>query len=169
MYPMMGKDGKTFFPPYMTPGEKEKLKDKTDEDPEYLFCACRKMTKENSYPELLEKFRELAKSAKDSASLLQIAKDYLHKNPDSKFLLTDDRCQKKFGAIIYKPAQGYKEYRRVLKYFAAESLMEYVLKNNRESLCQTDFSEIEKIPLYNDEQVKRFYCNAGKPGGFCAK
>lgn len=109
---------------------------------------CRKMTKENSYPELLEKFRELAKSAKDSASLLQIAKDYLHQNPDSKFLLTDDRCQKKFGAIIYKPAQGYKEYRRVLKYFAAESLMEYVLKNNRESLCQTDFSEIEKIPLY---------------------
>ena len=49
---------------------------------------------------------------------------------------------------MYKPAQGYKDFRRVLKYFAAESLMEYVLKNNRESLCQTDFSEIEKIPLY---------------------
>lgn len=109
---------------------------------------CRKMTKENPNPELLEKFRDMAKSAKDSGTLLQIAKDYLHQNPDSKFLLVDDRCQKKYGAVIYKPAQGYREYRRVLKYFAAEILMEYVLKNNRESLCKEDFAEIEKIPLY---------------------
>lgn len=109
---------------------------------------CRKMTKENPNPELLEKFRDMAKSAKDSGTLLQIAKDYLHQNPDSKFLLVDDRCQKKYGAVIYKPAQGYREYRRVLKYFAAETLMEYVLKNNRESLCKEDFAEIEKIPLY---------------------
>ena len=28
---------------------------------------------------------------------------------------------------------------------------------------------IEKIPLYNDEQLKRFFCNAGKTGGFCVK
>ena len=28
---------------------------------------------------------------------------------------------------------------------------------------------IEKIPLYNDEQLKRFFCNAGKNGGFCVK
>lgn len=109
---------------------------------------CRKMTKENPSPELLEKFRDMAKSAKNSGTLLQIAKDYLHQNPDSKFLLVDDRCQKKYGAVIYKPAQGYREYRRVLKYFAAETLMEYVLKNNRESLCKEDFAEIEKIPLY---------------------
>lgn len=109
---------------------------------------CRKMTKENPNPELLEKFRDMAKSAKDNGTLLQIAKDYLHQNPDSKFLLVDDRCQKKYGAVVYKPAQGYREYRRVLKYFAAETLMEYVLKNNRESLCKEDFAEIEKIPLY---------------------
>lgn len=111
---------------------------------------CRKMTKENPNPELLEKFRDMAKSAKNSGTLLQIAKDYLHQNPDSKFLLVDDRCQKKYGAVIYKPAQGYREYRRVLKYFAAETLMEYVLKNNRESLCKEDFAEIEKIPLYTN-------------------
>lgn len=57
MYPMMGKDGKTFFPPYMTPGEKEKMKEKTDEDPEYLFCACRKMTKEKLYYRLSSDLR----------------------------------------------------------------------------------------------------------------
>ena len=28
---------------------------------------------------------------------------------------------------------------------------------------------IEKIPLYNDEQLERFFCNAGKTGGFCVK
>lgn len=28
---------------------------------------------------------------------------------------------------------------------------------------------IEKIPLYNDEQLERFFCNAGKNGGFCVK
>ena len=28
---------------------------------------------------------------------------------------------------------------------------------------------IEKIPLYNDEQLEHFFCNAGKPGGFCVK
>lgn len=28
---------------------------------------------------------------------------------------------------------------------------------------------IEKIALYNDEQLERFFCNAGKNGGFCVK
>ena len=38
-------------------------------------------------------------------------------------------------------------------------------------LAESKYSgwSIEKIPLYNDEQLERFYCNAGKPGGFCVK
>ena len=27
----------------------------------------------------------------------------------------------------------------------------------------------EKIPLYRENQLEEFYCNAGKPGGFCVK
>ncbi|MGN0728791.1 DUF4954 family protein [Treponema sp.] len=109
---------------------------------------CRKMTKENPQPELLQKFRQMEKSAKDAEERMKIAREYLEQNPNSKFLLTDERCQKKYGAVIYKPAQGYKEYRRVLKYFAAECLMDYVLKNKRESLCRSDFEKIAQIPLY---------------------
>lgn len=38
-------------------------------------------------------------------------------------------------------------------------------------LAESKYScwSIEKILLYNDEPLERFYCNAGKPGGFCVK
>lgn len=119
----------------------------------YLLLApeeCKKMTEANPHPELLKEFREKASAANSSAQLRQIAKDYLHQNPDAKFLLADDRCQKKFGSVIYRPAQGYKEYRRVLKYFSAECLMDFILKENRESLCKEDLERISRIPLYTE-------------------
>ena len=109
---------------------------------------CRQMTEFNPNPELLALYREKISLAKNQDERYQIAKDYLHKNPSSKFILTDDRCQKKFGAQIYKAAQGYKEYRSIVKYFAVESLMDWALKKNKESLSREDLDEINSIPLY---------------------
>ena len=109
---------------------------------------CRRMTKTNPNPALLDECREAAVCAQNEGELLAIAKSYLMRNPDTKFYLTDDRCQKKKGALVCKGAQGFREYRRVLKYFAAECLMDYVLEQNRESLCHEDFEQINSIPLY---------------------
>ena len=38
-------------------------------------------------------------------------------------------------------------------------------------LAESKYSgwSIEKIPLYRENQLEEFYCNAGKPGGFCVK
>ena len=124
---------------------------------------CRRMTRTNPNPALLAESREAAISAKDEGELLAIAKSYLLRNPDSKFYLTDDRCQKKKGALVCKGAQGFREYRRVLKYFAAESLMDYVLEQNRESLLQEDFEKLEAIPLYDQ------WVNVGGQVMPCAK
>lgn len=116
---------------------------------------CAKVTDYNGDQILLEDSRMKAMNSRDAAELRQVAKDYLHQNPDSKFRLSDDRCQKKYGAVICKPAQSYKEYRRILKYFAAESLMEWVFKNNKETLSLEDLRKIESTPLYTE------FVNAG--------
>lgn len=112
-------------------------------------CDAEKYTKEicdmDFYRECRRKIKECMPE-----DVLVIAKDFLHKNYESKFLLVDDRCQNKYGAIVYKPSQAYREYRRVLKYFAAESLMAYVVRKNKESLSVEDITEIKKIPLYNE-------------------
>lgn len=109
---------------------------------------CRKMTQDKTGSEKLSAFRERAASCTNQDELYQTAKDYLHQCPSAKFLLSDDRCQKKYGALIYKPAQGYKEYRRILKYFIAQSLMKWAEKNNKESLTCEDLIQIEKLHLY---------------------
>ena len=52
----------------------------------------------------------------------QAAKDFLHQNPEAEFTLDDSICQKKYGAVIFKPVQAYKMYRKIVKYFATRSL-----------------------------------------------
>lgn len=116
---------------------------------------CDRVTEYKGDEKLLEESRRKAMNSRDFAELRQIAKDYLHQNSDSKFRLSDDRCQKKFGAVICKPAQAYKEYRRILKYFAAESLMEWVFRNNKDALSPEDIEKIESTPLYTE------FINAG--------
>ncbi len=112
----------------------------------------KKMTLSNPDPQLLEEYRAKA-YLKTGDELLQLAKDYLHQNQEAKFVLTDDRCQKKYGALIFKPAQGYKEYRRIVKYFAADCLIEWAKGNNADgdgvqSLTREKLNRIEEIPLY---------------------
>lgn len=112
-------------------------------------AAADKMTVVNNSPEVLELFRKKAETAPNE-DLYQIAKDFLHQGHAVQFLLNDDRCQKKFGSVIYKPSQAYKEYRKVLKYFAVDSLIAWCTEHQKEMLSKDDLTVIERIPLYTE-------------------
>ena len=79
---------------------------------------------------------------------LQDAKDFLHQNPDSDLVLQDPQVQKKYGGRIYKGAQGYKEYRKIVKYFAVQSLMGYCHGLGHQSLTLQLLHQIQELPLY---------------------
>ena len=93
---------------------------------------------------------EYFKNAKNDSEVFQLAKDYLHKNPNENFVLSDHLCQKRFGAEILKPAQSYKMYRKIVKYFATKTLMEYCKSLNSESLTLELVGKIRKLPLYTE-------------------
>ena len=99
-----------------------------------------------------DQIREWSKRIREcdsSASVHQTAKDFLHQADASlKFLLQDDRGQKKYGAIVYKPLQAYREYRRILKYFAVESLVDWCRKNRFQSLERSGLEKLESLPLF---------------------
>lgn len=99
---------------------------------------------------LVEQKNEKALAAKkeDPEELYQVAKDYLHQNPDAKFTLKDKTAQKKYGAVILKPVKAYKEYRKIAKYFATRCLIEYCASQNKSSLTKEDFDKIIALPLY---------------------
>lgn len=82
----------------------------------------------------------------------QDAKDFLHHNPDSKMTLTDMQSQKKFGATIYKPVQGYKMYRKVLKYFSVSALKEYCNFYGEKQLSRELIAKIKTCPLFTKWQ-----------------
>lgn len=86
--------------------------------------------------------------ANKSDNLYQMAKDYLHQNPDTDIVLKDDQCMKKYGALIIKPAKGYKEYRKMVKYFAVRTLFDYAKEQGIESLTKEHLNKIEEFPLY---------------------
>lgn len=81
---------------------------------------------------------------------LQAAKNYLHTHPEARFTLTDMTAQKKYGAIIYKPVKAYKEYRKVVKYFAARTLIEYCQRSGIAELTEKCLADISNIPLYTE-------------------
>ena len=97
---------------------------------------------------LLNKKDELAINAADYNELYQIAKDYLHQNTDANFTLVDGRSQKKYGATIYKPVRGYKQYRKILKYFAVSCLVDYCSVRHIPSLTYAELERIQTMPLY---------------------
>lgn len=80
----------------------------------------------------------------------QAAKDFLHQNPEAEFTLEDPICQKKFGAVIYKPVQAYKMYRKIVKYFATRTLMDFCQSLNQEMLTLDLVERIRKLPLYTE-------------------
>lgn len=87
-------------------------------------------------------------AAKSEAQKLQAAKDFLHQNPNADFVLHDELCQKKYGAVILKPVKAYKEYRKIVKYFAARSLMEYCSAHKIKRLSVSAVQKITAIDLY---------------------
>lgn len=80
----------------------------------------------------------------------QAAKDFLHQNPEAEFTLEDPICQKKYGAVIFKSVQAYKMYRKVVKYFAVRTIMEFCRALNCENLTLDLVSRIRKLPLYTE-------------------
>lgn len=109
---------------------------------------------------------ECLKGVLRKEQVFQKAKDFLHQNPNADFTLQDSICQKKYGATVFKPVQAYVTYRKVVKYFAARTLMEFVMKqknhsgenefsageNENEKICLTHeyIDEIRKIPLFTE-------------------
>lgn len=87
-------------------------------------------------------------AAKSDAQKLQAAKDFLHQNPNSEFELFDELCQKKSGAVILKPVKAYKEYRKIVKYFAARSLMEFCADKKLKKLSTAAIQKIMAIELF---------------------
>ena len=88
--------------------------------------------------------------ATDQATIYKKAKDYLHQNPEADFVLDDPICQKKFGATIHKPVQAYKMYRKIVKYFATRSLMEYCKSVGGEYLTVELIKQIRELPLFTE-------------------
>lgn len=89
------------------------------------------------------------KYVKDSAiSLLQQSKDFLHQNPNAEIVLEDPQCMKKNGAKILKAPRGYKEYRKVAKYFAVKTFIEFCNISGRSFVSKQDFEDAQKISLY---------------------
>lgn len=80
----------------------------------------------------------------------QAAKDFLHQNPEADFTLDDPICQKKYGSVIFKPVQAYKMYRKIVKYFATRTLMEFCKALNQDFLTFDLVSRIRKLPLYTE-------------------
>ncbi len=82
--------------------------------------------------------------------LHQVAKDYLHQNPEAEFSLFDRDCQKKYGAEIHKPVRAYKTYRKIIKYFACSVLMDYC-RQFKTQITRDELKIIVKqIPLYTE-------------------
>ena len=80
----------------------------------------------------------------------QAAKDFLHQNPQADFTLDDPVCQKKYGAVIIKPVQSYKMYRKIVKYFATRTLMEFCSSLNQEKLTFELVDKIRQFPLFTE-------------------
>ena len=99
---------------------------------------------------LVAQKNEDALKASGKSELYLIAKNFLHKNPDIEFTLSDREAQKKYGGLVIKPVKAYKAYRRIAKYFAVRTLCEYCEKNGKERLSSEDIFKISELPLYNE-------------------
>ena len=99
---------------------------------------------------LINTKNDAMEGASDQANIYQKAKDYLHQNPEADFVLEDPVCQKKFGATIHKPVQAYKTYRKIVKYFATRTLMEYCKVAGAEYLTLELIKKIRELPLFTE-------------------
>lgn len=94
--------------------------------------------------------KKKAHSKATQKDILQLAKDFLHHNKQAVFCLKDSEAQKKHGAVLYKVARAYTEYRKVLKYYAAATLMEYCKTHDIEFFTLDTLCTILSLPLFNE-------------------
>ena len=99
---------------------------------------------------LVELKNEEALAAATKSELYQVAKDFLHQNPNASFTLSDKKAQKKFGAIVIKPVKAYKAYRRIVKFFAVRTLNDYCIQSGKDSLSFEDIRKISDMPLFTE-------------------
>lgn len=99
---------------------------------------------------LLKIKHEDLEDKKTPEEIYQGTKDFLHQNPEAEFTLTDKQCQRKFGAVIRKPVQAYKMYRKIVKYFATKTLMQFCKDLGFDSLSLDLVNRIRKLPLYTE-------------------
>ena len=101
--------------------------------------------------EYLKKIKnDYMNGADNPEKVYQAAKDFLHQNPQADFTLDDPVCQKKYGAVIIKPVQSYKMYRKIVKYFATRTLMEFCSSLNHEKLTFELVDKIRQFPLFTE-------------------
>ncbi|MBM7023514.1 DUF4954 family protein [Treponema sp. Marseille-Q4523] len=84
------------------------------------------------------------------AARIEEAKAFFEKNPDADFTLSDAQCQKRYGATIFRPAYAYHQYRKIIKYFAAKTIIEYCDENDIASVSPAVLAEIARHPLYTE-------------------
>ncbi|MGI5174139.1 DUF4954 family protein [Treponema sp. OMZ 840] len=80
----------------------------------------------------------------------QDAKDFLHRHKDASLVLEDFQAQKRFGAKVFKAVQAYREYRKIVKYFAARTVLTFCEAKNFPAFNACTIEEIKKTPLYTD-------------------
>ena len=99
---------------------------------------------------LLKNNNEYMNNAATREEQFQAAKDFLHQNPDEDFILMDSMCQKKYGAKIAKPVKAYKMYRKIIKYYATRTLMDFCKALHKDSLSLDLIYRIRELPLYTE-------------------
>ena len=99
---------------------------------------------------LIAQRHDALEGAANDEQKFQKAKDFLHQNPEADFTLDDEVCQKKYGATILKPVQAYKMYRKIVKYFATRTLMEYCKSLDVACLTLDLITKIRELPLYTE-------------------
>ena len=93
---------------------------------------------------------ECMEGATTAEEVFKRAKDFLHQNPDADFTYFDAVCQKKFGAVVSKPVKAYKTYRKIVKYYATRTLMEFCKELNVDKLTLELVNKIREFPLYTE-------------------
>ncbi|MDE5899232.1 MAG: DUF4954 family protein [Treponemataceae bacterium] len=68
------------------------------------------------------------------------------------FVLDDALCQRRYGALICKPAQAYRMYRLILKYFAADAIAGYCDAHGHQALTAEVVSKIRALRLFAEWQ-----------------
>ena len=84
------------------------------------------------------------------AAKIEEAKAFFEKNPAADFTLSDAQCQKKYGATIFRPAYAYHQYRKIIKYFAAKTIIEYCDEKNIVSVSPAVLADMARYPLYTE-------------------